>query len=232
MREKAEGISRDFLFEKALNKSELSFICEIKKASPSKGVIAEDFPYLAIASDYEKAGVSAISVLTEPYWFKGANEYLTEISRTVNTPLLRKDFTVDEYMIYEASVLGASAVLLICSILEYEQLLEYIKIADSLRLSSLVETHDEREIEMALKANARIIGVNNRNLKTFEVDISLSEKYRKLVPPEVVFVAESGINNADDVQTLRNVGVNAVLIGESIMRSNDKKAMICNLRGY
>jgi len=221
----------DFPFERALRKNDIAFICEIKKASPSKGIIAEDFPYLEIAKDYEAAGAAAISVLTEPFWFMGDDKYLTEISQNVKTPLLRKDFTVDAYMIYEAKILGASAVLLICSLLDDATLLEYIGIAHSIGLSALVEVHDESETEMALAAGARIIGVNNRNLKNFEVDITLSERLRKLVPPEIIFVAESGITSPADVRRLREIGADAALIGESLMRSSNKKAEISRLKG-
>ncbi|WP_230397678.1 indole-3-glycerol phosphate synthase TrpC [Novisyntrophococcus fermenticellae] len=220
-----------FLFEEALKSKDMAFICEIKKASPSKGIIAEDFPYLDIAKEYEAAGASAISVLTEPYYFKGNGSYLREIADIVSIPLLRKDFTVDSYMIYEAKVLGASAVLLICSILDKDTLAEYIDIAHSLGLSALVETHSEEEILMALNAGARIIGVNNRNLKTFEVDITLSERLRKMIPHDKLFVSESGIKSPEDVAALRKIGADAALIGETIMRSNDKKAEIIRLRG-
>lgn len=208
----------DFKFAKALRGGDISFICEVKKASPSKGVIAEDFDCVAIAQSYEKAGAAAVSVLTEPYWFKGADSYLREIADVVGIPLLRKDFTVDEYMIYEAGLLGAGAVLLICAILDRDTIAEYIKVADSLGLCSLVEVHDEAEVKTALAAGARIIGVNNRNLKTFEVDITTSERLRGLVPPDVIFVAESGIKTREDVARLRKIGADAVLVGETLMR--------------
>ena len=220
-----------FAFEKALSAPGMSFICECKKASPSKGLIAPDFPYLEIAKSYEDAGASAISVLTEPQWFLGQNAYLQEISQTVRIPCLRKDFTVDDYMIYEAKVLGASAVLLICSLLSEEQIRNLIKLCDSLGLSALVEAHDADEIEMALRAGARIIGVNNRNLKDFTVDIHNSGRLRSLVPPEVLFVAESGIKTRADVAALEEMGVNAVLIGETLMRSEHKKQLLANLKG-
>lgn len=221
-----------FPFKKALGGDDISFICEVKRASPSKGLIAEDFPYLEIARDYERAGASAISCLTEPFWFKGKDEYLTEIARAVNIPVLRKDFTVDEYMIYQAKTLGASAVLLLCSILSKEQLAEYLEIAHSLGLSALVEAHDEDEVGTALSVGAGIIGVNNRDLRTFTVDIHNSARLRKLVPPEVLFVSESGIRTAADVAALRDNGTNAVLIGETLMRSPDKKAALAELRGH
>ena len=218
-----------FPFEGALAGEEISFICECKKASPSKGLIAADFPYVAIAREYEAAGAACISVLTEPRWFLGEDRYLKEIAAAVSIPCLRKDFVVDEYMIYEAKLLGASAVLLICSLLATERLREYIAICDSLGLSALVEAHDETEIQSALSAGARIIGVNNRNLSDFTVDISNSGRLRELVPPSVLFVAESGIRNAADVRALKEHNVNAVLIGETLMRAADKKAMLDRL---
>lgn len=220
-----------FEFEKALSGKNPAFICECKKASPSKGVIAEDFPYLEIAKEYEAAGADCISVLTEPKWFLGSDSYLKEITEAVSIPCIRKDFTVDEYMIYEAKVLGASAVLLICSILTKEQIKEYIAICDSLGLSALVETHDEEEIQMALSVGARLIGVNNRNLKDFSVDTGNSKKLRALVPEDVIFVSESGVKSAEDIQNLRAVGVNAVLIGETLMRADDKKQKLDELKG-
>lgn len=234
MKKRAEALDANtgFPFRKALSGDEISFICEVKRASPSKGLIAPDFPYLDIARDYERAGASAISCLTEPYWFKGKDEYLTEISKAVKIPVLRKDFTVDEYMIYQAKTLGASAVLLICSILSREQLSEYLETAHSLGISALVEAHDEEEVRMALSVGAGIIGVNNRDLRTFTVDISNSARLRKLVPPEVLFVSESGIKTAADIEALRSNGTNAVLIGETLMRSPDKKAALDELRGH
>ena len=222
--------STGFPFEKALREGDISFICECKKASPSKGLIAEDFPYVTIAREYEAAGASCISVLTEPKWFLGKDEYLKEITQAVSIPCIRKDFTVDEYMIYEAKLLGASAVLLICSLLPAETLKYYISICDSLGLSALVEAHDEEEIASALSAGARIIGVNNRNLKDFTVDVHNSERLRKLVPESVLFVAESGIQTSADIEVLRQAKVNGVLIGETLMRSPDKKAMLDKLR--
>lgn len=234
MKKRAEALDANtgFPFRKALSGDEISFICEVKRASPSKGLIAPDFPYLDIARDYERAGASAISCLTEPFWFKGRDEYLAEISNAVKIPVLRKDFTVDEYMIYQAKTLGASAVLLICSILSKEQLSEYLGIAHSLGLSALVEAHDEDEVRTALSVGAGIIGVNNRDLRTFTVDINNSARLRKLVPPEIMFVSESGIKTAADIEALRSNGTNAVLIGETLMRSPDKKAALDELRGH
>ena len=221
----------DFEFEKALKKDGVSFICECKKASPSKGIIAEEFDYLNIAKEYEKAGADCISVLTEPKWFLGSDEYLRDIVNTVNIPCIRKDFTVDEYMIYEAKVLGAKAVLLICSILSEKQISDYIKICDELGISALVEAHDEDEIQMAINAKARIIGVNNRNLKDFSVDTNNSARLRKLIPADTIFVSESGIKNADDIKALSEAKVDAVLIGETLMKAEDKKAKLTELRG-
>ena len=234
MKKRAEALDANtgFPFRKALSGDEISFICEVKRASPSKGLIAPDFPYLDIARDYERAGASAISCLTEPFWFRGRDEYLAEISNAVTIPVLRKDFTVDEYMIYQAKTLGASAVLLICSILSKEQLSEYLGIAHSLGLSALVEAHDEDEVRTALSVGAGIIGVNNRDLRTFTVDINNSARLRKLVPPEVLFISESGIKTAADIEALRSNGTNAVLIGETLMRSHDKKAALDELRGH
>ena len=220
-----------FPFEQALKKDGMSFICEVKKASPSKGIIAEDFPYVEIAKDYERSGASAISVLTEPQWFKGENAYLEEISKKVSIPLLRKDFTVCEYQIYEAKLIGASAVLLICSLLDTETIREWIKLCDTLGLSALVEAHTEDEVKSAVSAGARIIGVNNRNLRDFTVDITNSIRLRNLVPSEILFVAESGIKTRADVAELENAGVNGVLIGETLMRSKNKKAMLDELKG-
>lgn len=234
MKKRAEALDANtgFPFREALSGDEISFICEVKRASPSKGLIAPDFPYLDIARDYERAGASAISCLTEPFWFKGRDEYLAEISNAVTIPVLRKDFTVDEYMIYQAKTLGASAVLLICSILSKEQLSEYLGIAHSLGLSALVEAHDEDEVRTALSVGAGIIGVNNRDLRSFTVDINNSARLRKLVPPEILFVSESGIKTAADIEALRSNGTNAVLIGETLMRSPDKKAALDELRGH
>lgn len=221
----------DFAFEKALGKEGISFICECKKASPSKGLISPDFPYLRIAEEYEAAGAECISVLTEPKWFLGSDKCLKKIAETVSIPCIRKDFTVDEYMIYEAKLLGASAVLLICSILTDEQIREYIGICDELGLTALVEAHDENEIQAALNAGARLVGVNNRNLKDFTVDTENSRSLRRLIPPNVLFVSESGVKSAEDVKKLREIGADAVLVGETLMRAEDKTAKLRELRG-
>lgn len=221
----------DFKFENALRSPDISFICECKKASPSKGLIAPDFPYLEIAMEYESAGADCISVLTEPTWFLGSDKYLKEIANKVTIPCLRKDFTVDEYMIYEAKTLGASAVLLICSILTEEQIEKYIAICGELGMSALVEAHDEAEVSAALKAGARIIGVNNRNLRDFSIDTENSRRLRELIPEDILFVSESGVRSAADVEALRAIGADAVLVGETLMRAADKKAKLKELRG-
>jgi len=220
-----------FPFEKALRQEGISFICEVKKASPSKGIIVENFPYKEIAAAYEAAGAHAVSVLTEPAFFKGENRYLTEIRKEISIPILRKDFTVDEYMIYEAKSIGADAVLLICSILSESQLKEYVAIAKSLGLSALVEVHDETELRMALDADTAVIGVNNRDLKDFSVDINNSRRLRLMVPESILFVSESGMKTPEDIIRLRDNGTDAVLIGETLMRSPDKKAMLDHLTG-
>lgn len=221
----------DFAFERALRRPGLSFICECKKASPSKGLIAPEYPYRKIAAEYEAAGADCISVLTEPKWFLGSGEPLKQIADSVSIPCLRKDFTVDEYMICEAKLLGASAVLLICSILTGEQIAAYIGLCDELGMSALVEAHDEREVDAALRAGARVIGVNNRNLRDFSVDTENSRRLRERIPPDVLFVSESGVRSAGDVESLRQIGADAALIGETLMRAPDKKAKLDELRG-
>ena len=209
---------------------EIAIIAEVKKASPSKGLIAEDFDYIEIAKEYEQAGASAISVLTEPYFFQGSNDYLKEISENVQIPILRKDFTIDEYMIWEAKSIGASAILLIVSILDDVQLKEYLDLAHELGLSAIVETHDAEEIKSAVDAGAQIIGVNNRNLADFTVDIDNSINLRSLVSDDITFISESGIKTKEDVTRLKENNVDAVLIGETLMKSDDKKAMIFQLK--
>ena len=219
-----------FEFEKTLRREGLSFICECKKASPSKGLISPDFPYINIARDYELAGADAISVLTEPKYFLGSDDYLREIASVVKIPVLRKDFIIDEYMIYEAKTLGAGAVLLICSLLEIDTLRHYISICDTLGMSALVEAHDENEIKQALNSGARIIGVNNRNLHDFSVDTSNSSRLRELVPDNIIFVSESGVSSPLDVKNIHDMGADAVLIGEVLMRSPDKTAKLRELK--
>lgn len=233
MRERAcqVAVSGMSPFEERLRLKGIRFICEIKKASPSKGVIAADFPYVQIAREYEAAGADCISVLTEPDYFMGSVDYLREISEAVHIPILRKDFTVDEYMIYEAKVIGASAVLLIVSLLEEQTLREWIALCDSLGLAALVEAHDEDEVAMAVRAGARIIGVNNRNLKTFEVDINNCLRLRASIPADIVFVAESGIRTRADIEALEAGRADGVLIGETLMRSPDKEGVLRQLRG-
>lgn len=221
----------DFSFEKVIAEGDISFICEVKRASPSKGMLVEEFPYVQIAKDYEEAGADCISVLTEPDYFKGDKKYLKEISENVSVPLIRKDFVIDEYMIYDAKIHGASCVLLICSLLDKETMEKYIEICDNLGMSALVEAHDEEEIQKAIEAGARMIGVNNRDLKTFTVDIRNSERLRKLVPDNILFIAESGIKTNADINRLRKANVNGVLIGETFMKAENKKEMLQKLRG-
>ncbi len=218
-------------FEQALREKGLSFICEVKRASPSKGLIAEDFPYRTIAKDYEEAGATAISVLTEPDFFQGHDAYLTEISRSVSIPILRKDFIIDPYQIYQAKAIGADAILLICAILTNEQLTDYITLATELGLSVLTEAHNQEEVQAAVAAGSRIVGVNNRQLHDFSVDFQNSISLRQHAPADIIFVAESGIQTAADIDVLRANKVDAVLIGETIMRADDKKAKIRELRG-
>lgn len=227
----AEKAPQQPSFLEALKKPGMSYICEVKKASPSKGLIAPEFPYLEIAKEYEAAGASAISCLTEPFYFMGSDTYLREITETVDIPVLRKDFTVDKYMIYQAKAFGAAAVLLICAILNDQELLEYRELAETLGMDALVEAHDENEVARALKTGAKIVGVNNRDLKTFKVDMNNSIRLRNLAPDNVAFVSESGIKNAGDIAILERNRVGAVLIGETLMRSPDKKAALENLNG-
>ena len=228
---RALGRGRGERFRSALAKPELSFICEVKKASPSKGVIAKEFPYLDIARDYERAGADAISCLTEPKWFLGSDRIFTDIRGAVDTPMLRKDFTVDPYQLYQARLMGADCVLLICALLDTGTLERYLGICDELGLSALVEVHNEAEAETALQAGARIIGVNNRSLKDFSVDPDNSRRLRALIPREVLFVSESGVRSAGDIAVLRELGADGVLIGETLMRAADKKSALAELRG-
>ena len=218
-------------FLEKLRKPGMSYICEVKKASPSKGVIAEEFPYLDIAIDYEKAGASAISCLTEPNWFKGSNKYLKEIAQEVRIPIIKKDFTIDEYMILQGKAYGASAILLICAILDDIRLKSYLDMAHELGLHALIEAHDEYEVERALKSGGQIIGVNNRNLKDFSVDMRNSISLREKAPESAVFVSESGIKTSEDIKLLYDNNVDAVLIGETLMRSNEKKLALETLNG-
>ena len=217
-------------FVAALKKPGLSFICEVKRASPSKGLIAPEFPYVDIAREYETAGADAISCLTEPKWFLGSDDIFRDIRRTVATPMLRKDFTVDEYQLYQARTMGANAVLLICALLDTATLAKYLDICAGLGLAALVETHDEAEIRSALSAGASVIGVNNRNLKDFSVDFSNAARLRDLIPPAAVYVAESGVTGPEDAAALRRLGADAVLMGEVLMRAPDKAALLAAMR--
>ena len=217
-------------FLNALKKPGMSFICEVKKASPSKGLIAPDFPYLQIAKEYEAAGADAISCLTEPHWFLGSDEYLKEITAAVNSPVLRKDFTIDEYMVDQARVFGASAVLLICAILTPDEIKRYKARTEELGMNALIEAHNAEEIRAAISCGAKSIGVNNRNLKDFTVDTENTKRLIDLIPPETVFVSESGIKTASDVAQIAGLGADAVLIGETLMRAEDKKEKLKELK--
>ncbi len=232
MREQAEQLPRAVRspFEAALKKPGMSFICEVKRASPSKGLIAPEFPYVEIGRDYEAAGADCISCLTEPKWFLGSDDIFREIRDAVSTPMIRKDFTVDEYQIYQAKTMGADAVLLICALLDTDTIARYLSLCRELGLAALVEAHSEAEIASAVSAGARIIGVNNRNLQDFTVDFSNTARLRDQIPPECVFVAESGVKGPADVAALRSIGADAALIGETLMRSEDKRAMLAAFR--
>jgi indole-3-glycerol phosphate synthase len=225
------GSRTAFPFEKALRTPGISFICEVKKASPSQGVISADYPYVKIAREYEAAGAHAISVLTEPQFFLGRDEHLAQVKDAVKVPVLRKDFIVDPYQIFEAKILGAAAVLLLAALLNFETIRQYLSICDELGMSAVVEAHREDEIDTALAANARVIGVNNRNLRDFTVDLDNSVRLRGLVPDKVLFIAESGIRTRADIEKLQEVNVNAVLIGETLMRSPDRAQLLNNLKG-
>jgi indole-3-glycerol phosphate synthase len=231
LKERCSGMEKkehDFL--KKLKDSGLSLICEVKKASPSKGVIAEEFPYIKIAKEYEKYGADCISCLTEPKWFMGSDHIFEEIRSKVKLPMLRKDFTVDEYQIYQAAAMGSDAVLLICALLEKEEIEKYLAICEELGIDALVEAHDEKEIKKAVEAGAVIIGVNNRNLKDFSVDFSNAERLREAIPQNCVYVAESGIKTAEDIGRVCRAGADAALIGETLMRSKDKRGMLSILK--
>ena len=231
MREAAQALPKgDFRFERALKGDQMAFLCEVKRASPSKGIISADFPFLDIARDYEAAGADCVSCLTEPKWFLGSDDIFRAIRGAVSLPMLRKDFTVHAYQLYEARRMGADAALLICALLDARALVEMLSVCDALGMSALVETHDEAEIRMAVSAGARVIGVNNRNLKTFAVDLSNVARLRALVPPNALFVAESGVQSAEDVAAMRRVGADAVLIGEALMRAPDRRATLAAYR--
>ena len=218
-------------FVSALNRPGLSFLCEIKKASPSKGLISPDFPYLDVARAYEAAGADGVSCLTEPKWFLGSDDVFRQVRQTISLPMLRKDFTVDEYQIYQARLMGANAVLLIVSLLDEETLSRYLELCRSLGLAALVETHDGQEVDDALNAGAEIVGVNNRNLKDFSVDFSNAARLRDRIPPGVLYVAESGLTGPADAAALKELGADAALVGEALMRAPDKGAMLASLRG-
>lgn len=222
--------SNNFRFEKALKENKISIIAEVKKASPSKGVISKDFPYIEIAKEYEKSGATCVSVLTEPKWFLGSDIIFRDVRRAIDLPIIRKDFTIDEYQIYQSKVLGADAVLLICALLDTDTIREYLKICKELELSAIVETHNEEEIESALKAGAKILGVNNRNLKDFTVNLGNASDLKKYVPDDIIFVAESGILSSQDGINLAKNGANALLIGEALMKTDSIENFINEIK--
>ncbi len=227
---KTTNIRDGLCFEKALRQDGIRFICEVKKASPSKGVISEDFPYLEIAKDYEAAKADCVSCLTEPKWFLGSDKIFTDIRSAIDLPMIRKDFTVDAYQLYQAKLMGADCVLLICALLDTAAIEKYLGICEELRLSALVETHDSEEIASAVKAGARLIGVNNRNLKDFSVDFGNAARLRDLIPASCTYVAESGVKSPEDVRLLKSIGADAVLMGEVLMRAPDKAKMLREMR--
>ena len=226
----ALGKGKGEAFLSALKKPGISFICEIKKASPSKGLISPGFPYLKIAEAYEQAGADCISCLTEPEYFLGSDDIFREVREKVNLPMLRKDFTVCEYQLDQARVMGANAALLIVSLMDERTLAAYLEHCEELGIAALVETHDEEEIRTAVSAGAKIIGVNNRNLKDFSVDFGNAARLRDRIPPECIYVAESGVRTPEDVQRLRQIGADAALIGETLMRAEDPAETLKSLR--
>ncbi|WP_085832339.1 indole-3-glycerol phosphate synthase TrpC [Clostridium merdae] len=230
LRDAALQLPKKQRFKQALQTKEMSFICEVKKASPSKGVLSEDFPYLSIAKEYQSAGADCISCLTEPKWFMGSDEIFRTIREVVSTPMLRKDFTVDEYQLYESKMLGADAVLLICALLDTRTIAHYLEICDALGLSALVEAHDEAEIESAVQAGAQMIGVNNRNLKDFTVNFENAARLREKIPANVLFVAESGVSGTKDIACLKAAGADAVLVGEALMKAANRSALLEEFR--
>ena len=231
MKERAQALPKGtFRFSQALKKKEMAFICEVKKASPSKGLIDPVFDYKTIVANYEAAGADCVSCLTEPKWFLGSDVIFEEVRRTIQLPMIRKDFSVDDYQIYQAKCMGADAVLLICALMDEKKLSHYLSVCDTLGLDALVETHDEEEIKMAVSAGAKVIGVNNRNLKDFSVDFSNAVKLRHLIPEDVIYVAESGVSQISDVAVLRQAGADAVLMGEVLMRAKNQKALLNDMK--
>ncbi len=221
----------NFPFYDAIKKDGISIIAEIKHASPSKGIITDDFDVRKISQEYKLAQVDCISVLTEPYFFMGDNSYVEIAKHEAKKPVLRKDFIIDEVQIYESKVIGADCILLISAILDMEKLKKFSYIAETIGLNCLVECHNEKEIELAIKSSAKIIGVNNRDLTTFDVDINNSLRLRKYVPSDILFVSESGIKTKKDMDKLKEIKTDGVLIGETFMRSNNKVNQIKLLKG-
>ena len=224
-------INFDYPFEKALRKPGLSYIMEVKRAIPTKGQITQNFDYKTIAKEYEDIGASAISVVTEPDFFKGDDDFLAEIAKIVKIPVLRNDFIVDEYMVYESKLLGADAIILLCSVLDEITLMRCLNLAERLGMSALVEAHSSMQVKKALRVGAKIIGVNNCDLRTFKVDMKNSVELRSMVGDDIIFVSESGIKTADDIKVLEENNVDAVLIGETLMKSHDKRKTFEILQG-
>lgn len=228
----AERLGRQCIsFKNALAKPDrLSVISEVKKASPSKGLIQPDFAPVKIAKEYESCGANAVSCLTEEHYFQGSSEYFKAIRQAIGLPMIRKDFIIDEYQIYEARLMGADAILLIAAVLDDEKLKRFGDTARSLGLDILAETHDESELERVLALDFDIIGINNRNLKTFEVTLETTAKLAGMIPEGKVIVSESGIRDNADMKTVRSYGADAVLIGETLMRSGNIGATLTALR--
>jgi len=227
LREEAERLKVPCDFKKAVSGEGINIIAEVKKASPSKGIIREDFNPVEIAKAYERGGAKAISVLTDKEFFKGSPFYLRQVAEAVNLPVLRKDFIIDEFQIYGAKALGASSFLLIVSILSDQQLRDFIELGRELGMEALVETHNEEEVERALKAKAEIIGVNNRNLKTFTVSLETTLRLLPMIKREgKILVSESGIKSRNDIERLKSAGVDAFLVGETLMRSENPEEVL------
>lgn len=225
-------INKDYPFEKALrNKANLAYIMEIKRCVPTKGEITRNFDYKSIAKEYEDIGATAISVMTEPDYFKGDDDFLAEIARIVKIPVLRDDFIVDEYMVYESKLLGADAITLICSVLDEITLMRCLNLAENLGMSAVVEAHSSMQVKKALRVGAKIIAVNNCDLRNFEIDMNNSLELQKMIPEDVIFISRSGVKTYQDICKLEENNVNAVMVGEVLMRSHDKRKTFEILQG-
>ncbi len=233
LKAKLDGLPATRPFREAISKPrQISLIAEIKQASPSKGVIRQNFNLAEIARAYQEAGVQAVSVLTEEDFFSGNPAYLNEVKTIFSGPVLRKDFILESYQVYESRYLGADAILLIADLLTKDKLVEFMQIADELGLDYLVEVHDEKELKKVLNLKVPIIGINNRNLRTLEIDFKTTEKLFTLIPKDKVVVVESGIKNSQDVLFLKILGASAVLIGTAFMESADIKSKVDEVMGW